>query len=97
MDLRSLFCSPVALPTGSKTEDLVTLAGQDVESTSDESMEKAGSSLLREHQKLMLQHFGHKEVAILPDHVVQHMLLGVNISNFLCSLHFPTTLTPSTY
>ena len=55
---------------------------QDVESTSDEIMEKTGSSLLREHQKLMLQHFGHKDVAILPDHVVQHMLLGVSLSNF---------------
>ena len=30
----------------------------------------------------MLQHFGHKDVAILLDHVVQCMLLGVDISNF---------------
>ena len=69
MDLHS----PVALPTGSKIEHLVTLAGQDIESTSGESMEKTGSSLLREHQKFMLQHFGHKDVATP---------LGVSISNF---------------
>ena len=88
MDLRSPFCSPVALPAGSKIKDLVTLAGQDVESTSDESMEKTDSSLLREHQKLMLQHFGYKDVAILLDHVVQRMLLGVSIYNFSVFLSF---------
>ena len=85
MDLHSLTHSPLALPASSKIEDLITLAGQDVEPTSDESMEKASSSLLREHQKLMLQHFGHKDVAILPDHIVQCMLLGVSTSNLLCS------------
>ena len=81
MDLCSLTCSPAS----SKIKDLITLAWQDVEPTSDESMEKTSSSLLREHQKLMLQHFGHKDVAILPDHMVQRMLLGVSTSNLLCS------------
>ena len=85
MDLHSLTHSPLALSASSKIEGLITLAGQDVEPTSDESMEKAGLSLLREHQKLMLQHFGHKDVAILLDHIVQHMLIGVSTSNLLCS------------
>ena len=79
-DLHSLFCSPFsALPTGSKIEDLLTLASQDVEPVTDESMEDKGTSLLHEHQKLMLQHFGNMEMAILPDHIVQHMLLRVSI------------------
>ena len=58
-DLHSLFHSPFsALPAGSKIEDLLTLASQDVELVTDESMEDKGTSLLHEHQKLMLQHFG---------------------------------------
>ena len=85
MDLHSLTHSPLALLAGSKIEDLITLAGKDIEPISNESMEKTGSSLLREHQKLMLQHFGPKNVANLLDHIVQHMLLGVSTSNLLCS------------
>ena len=37
-----------------------------------------GASLLVQHQKLMLEHFGHKEMAILPEDVIQHLLLGVS-------------------
>ena len=80
-DLHSLFVfSLAALPTGSKIEDLLTLASQDIEPVTDESMEDKSTSFLHEHQKLMLQHFGNMDTAILPDHVAQHMLLGVSIS-----------------
>ena len=72
MDLHSLFHYPFsAFPTGSKIEDLLTLASQDVELVTDESMEDKDTSRLCEHQKLMLQHFGNMETAILPSHVVQ--------------------------
>ena len=71
--------SPLALPAGSKIEDLLTLASQDIEPTTDELMEDRGMSLLSEHQKLMLQHYGNTDMAILPDNIVQCMLLGVSI------------------
>ena len=64
-----LFSLP-ALPAGSRIEDLLTLASQDIEPTTDESMQDTGTSFLCEHQKLMLQHFDSTETAILPDHVV---------------------------
>ena len=80
MDLHSLFHFPFsALPTGSKIEDLLTLASQDVELVTDESMEDKGTSFLHEHQKLMLQHFRNTEMAILPNHILQCMILGVSI------------------
>ena len=80
-DLHSLFVFFLAaLPMGSKIEDLLTLASQDIEPVTDELMEDKGTSLLCEHQKLILQHFGNTDTAILLDHVVQHMLLGVSIS-----------------
>ena len=66
--------SLLALPAGSKIEDLLTLASQDVEPATDESMQDTGTSLLCEHQKLMLQHFNNTDTAVLPDHVVQCML-----------------------
>ena len=66
--------------------------GKEIESVSDEEMECQGSSLLKEHQHLMLQHFGSKETSILPDHVVHRMLVGVSI--YLdCSLNFDSSLT----
>ena len=68
------------LPTGSIIEDLLTLASQAIEPTTDESMQDTGTSLLCEHQKLMLQHFGSTKTAILLDHIIQHMLLWVCIS-----------------
>ena len=76
----SFLFSLSALPAGSKIKDLLTLASQDIEPTTNESMQDTSTSLLHEHQKLMLQHFGSTETAILPDHVVQCMLLGVCIS-----------------
>ena len=80
----------LSLPAGSKIEDLLALASQDIEPATDKLMEDKGTSLLREHQELMLQYYGNTDTAILPDHVVQHMLLGVsipyNLSYFLFSL-----------
>ena len=36
-----------------------------------------------QHQKLMLEHFGHKHMAVLPEDVIQHLLLGVNFALIL--------------
>ena len=80
MDSHSLYVLLIDLPADSKIEDLLTLAGKGIESVPDEEMECQASSLLKEHQHLMLQHFGSKEMSILPDHVVHHMLVGVSIS-----------------
>ena len=41
--------------------------------------EETGSNLLVQRQKLMLEHFGHKETAVLPEDVTQHLLLQVSI------------------
>ena len=71
--------SPLALPVGKKIEDLLTLASQYIEPTTDELMEDRGMSFLHKHQKLMLQHYGNTDMTILPDNLVQHMLLGVSI------------------
>ena len=76
----SFLFSLSALPAGSRIKDLLTLASQDIEPTTDESMHDTGTSLLPEHQKLMLQHFGSIKTAILLDHIIEHMLLGVCIS-----------------
>ena len=42
------------------------------------SPEETGASLLVHHQKLILEHFGHKEMAILPKDSIQHLLLGLS-------------------
>ena len=58
-----------------------------MESVPDDKMECQGSSLLQEHQHLMLQHFGSGEMSIFPDHVIHHVLVGVSIW-LSCSLNF---------
>ena len=73
MDSHSLYVRLIDLPADSKIKDLLTLAGKEVESVPDEEMEHQGSPLLKEHQHLMLQHFGFKEMSILPDHVIHHI------------------------
>ena len=80
-------CSSLDLPVDSKIEDLLTLTGKEIESVPDEKMEHQGSSLLKEHQHLMLQHFGSEEMSILPDHVIHRMLVGVSVY-LSCSLNF---------
>ena len=40
--------------------------------------EEIGSNLLVQHQKLMLEHFGHKEMAVLLEDVIQCLLLRVS-------------------
>ena len=86
-DSHSLYVLLIDLYVDSKIEDLLTLAGKEIESVPDEKMEHQGSSLLKEHQCLMLQHFGSKEMSILPDHVLHRMLVGVSIY-LSCSLNF---------
>ena len=78
MDSHSLYVLLLDLPADSKIEDLFTLAGKEIESVPDEKMEHQGSSL-KEHQCLMLQHFGSKETSILPNHVIHCMLVGVSV------------------
>ena len=90
MDSYSLYILFIDLPADSKIEDLLTLTGKEVESVPDKEMERQGSSLLKEHQHLMLQHFGSKEMSILPDHVVHCMLVGVSIY-LSCSLNFDSS------
>ena len=58
----------------------MTSAGKEVESAANEVLDDQGTSLLQEHQQLMLQHFGLEETSILPDHVVHKMLVGVSIN-----------------
>ena len=48
-------------------------------------LRKQDYNLLVQHQKLMLEHFGHKETAVLPEDVIHCLLLGV--STLFC---FPT-------
>ena len=66
-----------------KFHNLLSLAAKDLGITPDP--EEMGSNLLVQHQKLMLEHFGHKETAVLPEDVIQRLLLGV--STLFC---FPT-------
>ena len=66
----------LALPPNAKLHNLLSLAAKDLAITP--SPEEMGASLLVQHQKLMLEHFGHKEMAILPEDIIQHLLLGVS-------------------
>ena len=92
------------LPPDSKLHNLLSLAAKDVEITP--SPQDSGSHLILQHQKLMLDHFGHKHHAVLPEDVIQHLLLGVRVLvpfSCTCILHyFPThtllsSLFPSFY
>ena len=48
-----------------------------------DSPETTGSNLLVQHQRLMLEHYGHKHTAVLPDDVIQRLLLGVSLLLFI--------------
>ena len=63
------------LPPGSKLHNLLSMAAKDVEIAP--SPQDTGSHLILQHQKLMLDHFGHKHHAVLPEDVIQRLLLGV--------------------
>ena len=71
------------LPPGAKFHNLLSLAAKDLGIMPD--TEETGSNLLVQHQKLMLERFEHKEMAVLPEDVIQCLLLGV--SALFC---FPT-------
>ena len=57
--------------------------------------EETGSNLLVQHQKLMLEHLGHKETAVLPEDVIQHLLLGVSTLFFFPALSVAITIDHS--
>ena len=76
--------SILALPPDAKFHNLLSLAAKDLIITPDPK--ETGSSLLVQHQKLMLEHFGHKETAVLPEDVIQRFLLGVSTSLFIAHL-----------
>ena len=80
------------LPPDSKLHNLLSLAAKDVEITP--SPQDSGSHLILQHQKLMLDHFGHKHHAVLLEDVIQRLLLGVRISvpfSCVCILHYFST------
>ena len=56
-----------ALPPDAKLHNLLSLA-----------VKTTGSNLILQHQKLMLEHFGHKHTGVLPEDVIQELLLGVS-------------------
>ena len=75
-----------ALPTDAKLHNLLSLAAKDVAIT--DPPETTGSSLLVQHQRLMMEHYGHKHMAVLPEDVIQRLLLGVSSQT-----HFSFTLS----
>ena len=75
---RPIFLFPLflALPDDAKIHNLLSLANKDSEIM--DSPETMGSNLLIQHQQLMLEHYGHKHTVVLPDDVIQRLLLGVS-------------------
>ena len=65
------------LPLDSRFHNLLTLASKDIAGAP--SVEEAGSNMILQHQKLMLEHFGHKHHSVLLKNVIQRLLLGVSI------------------
>ena len=65
-----------ALPPDLKLHNLLSLAVKDLKIAP--ASETTGSSLLVQHQKLIMEHFGHKKTAVLPEDVIQRLLLGVS-------------------
>ena len=65
------------MPPDAKFHNLLFLVAKDPVITPDP--EETGSNLLVQHQKLMLEHFGHKVTGVLPKDVIQHLLLGESI------------------
>ena len=80
------------LPPNSKLHNLLSLAAKDIKITP--SPQDSGSHLILQHQKLMLDHFGHKHQTVLPEDVIQHLLLRVRISvpfSCVCIPHYFST------
>ena len=84
LHLYSSFLS--ALPPDARLHNLLSLAAKDVVIA--DPPEMAGSNLLVQHQKLMLEHFGHKHTAVLPEDVIQRLLLGVSLSSYNSSISY---------
>ena len=81
------------LPPDSKLHNLLSLASKDTEVAP--SAQDSGSHLILQYQKLMLDHFSHKHHAVLPEDVIQHLLLRVMIwfwfNEFIPSITFLPT------
>ena len=65
-----------ALPPDSKLHNLLSLVAKNVEIAT--APETTRSSLLVQHQKLIMEHFGHKKTAVLPEDVIQRLLIGIS-------------------
>ena len=76
----------LALPPDAKLHNLLSLAAKDAVIA--DPPETTGSNLLMQHQKLMLEHFGHKHTAVLPEDVIQRLLLGVSLSTHNSSISY---------
>ena len=81
----------LALPQEARIHNLLSLAAKDSEIT--DKPESAGSSLLVQHQKLLLEHFGHKQMAVLPKDVIKCLLLGVILFSMLILLHLSVIIS----
>ena len=87
------------LPPDSRFHNLLTLASKDIAVA---PSAEAGSNMILQHQKLMLEHFRHKHHSVLPENVILRLLLGVSIIRnlrdpvlLLCDImQYPTTLQP---
>ena len=71
----------LTIPSNSKLHNLLSLVAKDLKIAP--SPEMSESSLLLQHQKLILEHFGHKNTVVLPEDVIQHLLLRVCTLTFL--------------
>ena len=78
------------LPEGS-SYSLSDFAASDLSSLPDE--ETMGTEMLRKHQELMLKHWGHMDSAVLPDDVIQQLMLGVSVTN----ASYPTIILGCVY
>ena len=84
-----VFISITGLPPGEKLHDLGALLNFDVSKVSGESL---GEESIRHHQKLLNEHWGLDDTAVLPGDDVQRLLLGVSNSflnelrPFICTI-----------
>ena len=65
------------LPPDLKLHNLLSLAAKHLKISP--SSETSGYNLFLQHQKPILKHFGHKNTAVLPEDIIQRLLLGVSI------------------
>ena len=93
MNLRTsftqVFISVTELPLGEKLHDLAALLNFDVSKVSGKSL---GEESIRCHQKLLHEHWGLDDMAVLPGDDVQCLLLGVSslflneLRPFICTI-----------